>query len=64
LLGERSLQLTPKELGLLELMQRGRILTRDRRLETVRGVGYRFVGRGRPPSAETLTMRLRNRRSS
>jgi hypothetical protein len=45
-------------------MQRGRILTRDRRLETVRGVGYRFVGRGRPPSAETLTMRLRNRRSS
>jgi DNA-binding response OmpR family regulator len=44
LLGERSLQLTPKELGLLELMQRGQILTRDRRLETVRGVGYRFVG--------------------
>jgi DNA-binding response OmpR family regulator len=46
LLRERSLQLTLKELDLLEyLMQRhGRILTRDHRVETVRGVGYRFVG--------------------
>jgi two-component system OmpR family response regulator len=81
-LGERSLQLKPKEFDLLVylMQQRGRVLTRDqllekvwgytfggdtrtvdvhirwlrekieedpgapRRLETVRGVGYRFVG--------------------